>query len=167
MHRLGHHLDARRDELRDERDVSLEYGARGRIGSRGRAFGRGRALCATAAGERGGGEQQEDGGTRHAPAAYARSAIMARVRRTIPLAFLLVVAGCSSGSKHDSQQSASPAVPWTGAIPAPIAERSPVARACRAGDLEVLGQVKFVPRLEGGIALPTIRNTSAHACRLT
>lgn len=94
-------------------------------------------------------------------------AIMARVRRTIPLALLLVAAGCSSGSKHDAQPAAGPAVPWTAATPPELAERAPVARACRAADLEVQGQVKFVPRLEGGIALPTIRNTGKHVCRLS
>jgi hypothetical protein len=92
---------------------------------------------------------------------------MARVRRTIPLALLLVAAGCSSGSKHDAQPVAGPAVPWTAATPAQVAERPAVSRACRAGDLKVQGRVRFVPRLDGGIALPTIRNTSEHACRLT
>ena len=91
---------------------------------------------------------------------------MGRVRRSIPLALLLVVAGCSSGSRHEAQQAAGPVVPWTSAIPPQVADRPAVTRVCRAANLKVQGQVKFVPRLEGGIALPTIRNTSAHACRL-
>src|SRR5262249_33671188 len=155
-------LDAARDELRDERDVVLELGARRRVGGRGRAVGGRRVLLAAAAGGDDGEEHEDDGGSRHAWQPMPGPAIMARARRPIPPPLLLVAAGCSSGSKHDAQPAAGPAVPWTAATPPELAERAPVARACRAADLEVRGQVKFVPRLEGGIALPTIRNTGKH-----
>ncbi len=42
-----------------------------------------------------------------------------------------------------------------------------MATPCRADDLEVQGQVKFVARLHGGIALVPIRNAGTRTCRLT
>ena len=60
-----------------------------------------------------------------------------------------------------------PAVPWTSEKPPEVAERAPAAARCRAEDLAVRGQVKFVPRLEGGIALVQLRNHGTRACRLT
>ena len=89
---------------------------------------------------------------------------------TSPLALLLpllVAAGCSSSSSKEEHAVVAPAVPWIAAKPAQVAEREPVARACRASDLEAPRQVKFVPRLHGGIALVPLRNVSGSACRLT
>jgi hypothetical protein len=88
------------------------------------------------------------------------------VRWRAPIALVLAVlaAGCSSGPK---KHEAVPAVPWTSRQPAQVAERAPVATRCLAAGLDVPGQVRFVPRLQGGIALVTVRNTGTHACRLT
>jgi hypothetical protein len=89
------------------------------------------------------------------------------VRGSFPIALALLLvfaAGCSSGSKKHETAAA---VPWTAKKPPQLAERTRAARPCRAADLTVPGQVKFVPRLQGGIALVSIRNASSHACRLT
>ena len=80
--------------------------------------------------------------------------------RTSPLALLVplvVAAGCSSSSSKHERAVVAPAVPWIAAKPAQVAEREPVARACRAADLEPPKQVKFVPRLRGGVALVPLR----------
>jgi hypothetical protein len=84
-----------------------------------------------------------------------------------PVALLVLVAGCSSGSKKQQAPAVGPAVPWTASKPAEAAPRAPVATPCRAADLEPQGPVKFVPRLQGGIALLAIRNAGKRACRLT
>jgi hypothetical protein len=76
----------------------------------------------------------------------------------------VLAGGCSSGS---DQQAAGPVVPWTSTRPPQVAERPAVATPCRAAGLEVPGKVRFVPRLQGGIALVAVRNTGTRACRLT
>jgi hypothetical protein len=89
------------------------------------------------------------------------------VRGSFPIALallLVLAAGCSSDSKKRKSEAT---VPWTAKKPPQLAERTPAERPCRGADLRVPGQVKFVPRLQGGIALVTIRNESTHACRLT
>jgi hypothetical protein len=84
------------------------------------------------------------------------------------LALLVVAAGCGSGTKkHRAAAAAGPAVPWTSRKPAPAAPRTPVSMPCRAADLAIPHQVRFVPHLQGGIALVAIRNRSRRACRLT
>ncbi|HEX7312224.1 MAG TPA: hypothetical protein VF232_13705 [Gaiellaceae bacterium] len=89
------------------------------------------------------------------------------MRLAIAIALLLAVAaGCSSGSKSSEADSGPPPVPWISTKPPQVAERSPVTTPCRASDLRIPGPVKFVPRLQGGIALVTIRNVG-RACRLT
>jgi hypothetical protein len=85
-------------------------------------------------------------------------------RATVALVVLALAAGCGSSSDDDATGAA---VPWTPAKPPQVAERKPVAVACRAADLAVPGQVRFVPRFAGGIALVTVRNTGRRACRLT
>jgi hypothetical protein len=85
------------------------------------------------------------------------------VRRLVPLAFVLVAAGCGSTANHSAVVRA---VPWTAAKPPQVAERSPASLPCTAHDLAVRGQVTFVPRFAGGIALVTIRNTAKRTCRL-
>jgi hypothetical protein len=88
-----------------------------------------------------------------------------RARAQVALVLLaVVVAGCSSGSKK--QAAAVPAVPWTSEKPPQVAARTPVSTPCRAADLRVLGQVRFVPRLNGGIALVVVRNKGSRTCRL-
>jgi hypothetical protein len=92
-----------------------------------------------------------------------------RVRSTLALTIALllaVAAGCSSSSKSSETDSGPPAVPWISTKPPQIAERSPVTTPCRASDLRLSRQVKFVPRLQGGIALVTISN-AGRTCRLT
>lgn len=87
-----------------------------------------------------------------------------RSRAPVALVLLAVlVAGCSSDSK---EQAVAPAVPWTSETPPQVAERTPVSTPCRAADLDVRGQVKFVPRLDGGIALVVVRNKGSRTCRL-
>jgi hypothetical protein len=76
------------------------------------------------------------------------------------------LAACSSGHKQKASPPLGPAVPWVSSRPALFEPRAPVARVCHAADLRVPGQVKFVPRLQGGIALVQLRNRSKHACRL-
>lgn len=98
------------------------------------------------------------------------SVIMGRVRprRAVALISLTVIAvGCSSGSKKEQAQAVGPAVPWTSKKPPQVAERVPSATPCRAADLEVPGQVRFVPRLQGGVALAVVRNAGARTCRLS
>jgi uncharacterized protein DUF4232 len=92
-----------------------------------------------------------------------------RSRAVVALAVLaLSASGCSSGSGPSAKADASgPAVAWTSAKPPEIAERSPVSTPCRGADLHVAGQVKFVPRLQGGIALVVVRNSGSRTCRLT
>lgn len=80
------------------------------------------------------------------------------------MAVAVLAAGCSSGSESEE---AGPAVPWTSSKPPQVAARALVARPCRASELEIPSQVKFVPRLHGGIALVTVRNGGARPCRLT
>ena len=92
-----------------------------------------------------------------------------RVRASLAIACVLllaVAAGCSSGSKSSEADSGPPPVPWISTKPPQVAERTPVTTPCRASDLRISGQVKFVPRLQGGIALVTIRN-AGRTCRLT
>jgi Domain of unknown function (DUF4232) len=95
---------------------------------------------------------------------------MDRVGRTLAIAaaaLLVVAAGCGSGSKSKRQaEAAGPAVPWSSRRPAELAPRAPAARACRGADLRADGQVKFVARLQGGIALVQLRNTGKTPCRL-
>jgi Protein of unknown function (DUF4232) len=91
------------------------------------------------------------------------------VRASLTVAFavlLAAAAGCSSDSKSSETDSARAAVPWISAKPPQVAERNPVTTPCRASDLRISGQVKFVPRLQGGIALVTIRN-AGRTCRLS
>src|SRR3954451_21731286 len=86
----------------------------------------------------------------------------AEVRASIRIASVLLplalAAGCSSSSKKSDADALGPAVPWTSSRPSQVAERAPAAAACAAADLKVQGQVTFVPNLEGGIALVTLRN---------
>jgi hypothetical protein len=92
------------------------------------------------------------------------------VRASLPIALallLVLTAGCSSDSKKQKTEAVVRAVPWTSKKPPQVAERTPAATPCRGADLRVPGQVKFVPRLQGGIALVSIRNAGTHACRLT
>ncbi len=92
------------------------------------------------------------------------------MRATLPIAVTLVLAltaGCDSGSKQQRQAAAGPAVPWVASVPPQLAARAPAKTACRSSQLAIPGQVKFIARLQGGIALVTIRNTGKHACRLT
>jgi hypothetical protein len=60
-----------------------------------------------------------------------------------------------------------PAVAWTSQRSPQVAERSPTGRFCRASDLAVRGQVKFVLRLQGGYAVVAVRNRGKRPCRLT
>src|SRR5690348_685742 len=90
----------------------------------------------------------------------------ASMRTALLLALVLVVAGCDSGGKHTRPASLGPAVPWTDARPAQVAERTPVSRACRAADLGLRGEIKLVARLQVGIALVSLWNHSNHPCRL-
>jgi uncharacterized protein DUF4232 len=93
-----------------------------------------------------------------------------RVRAKAPIApfvLLALAAGCDSGSRPKPQAVSGPAVPWIAAVPRQLALRAPARVACRASELEIAGQVKFIARLQGGIALPTIRNTGKRPCRLT
>jgi hypothetical protein len=90
-----------------------------------------------------------------------------RTTLALALALLLVAAGCDSGSGKNRQQALGPAVPWIAARPSQVAERAPVSRLCRAADLHVRGQIRFVSRLQGGIALVSVWNEGKRACRLT
>jgi hypothetical protein len=85
--------------------------------------------------------------------------------RAAPIALLLLVlaAGCGSSAKNNA---GGPAVPWTSKKPAQVAERTPVATSCSAAELR-MGQVRFVARLNGGIALVAVRNAGKRTCRLT
>jgi len=90
----------------------------------------------------------------------------------VALALLTVsAAGCNSGSGSGSASGdgagGGSAVAWTATKPPEVAERSPVSTPCRAADLHVAGKVKFVPRLQGGIALVGVRNAGSRTCRLT
>ena len=69
-----------------------------------------------------------------------------------------VAAGCGSSSKKSTTVTAGPAVPWTAEKPALIRARTPVRTACRGADLRAQGEVKFVARLQGGVALVALRN---------
>ena len=92
------------------------------------------------------------------------------MRAKLLIAFSLVLAlatGCDSGSKQQPKPVTGPAVPWIASTPPQLAQRAPAKAACRSSELELPGQVKFIARLQGGIALVTIRNTGKHACRLT
>jgi uncharacterized protein DUF4232 len=88
-----------------------------------------------------------------------------RARASI-LGLVLLAAGCNSGSEHHAQD-APPAVPWTASTPPELVERTPVSAPCRGVDLRVPGQVEFVPRRAGGIALVQVRNVGDRPCRLT
>jgi hypothetical protein len=88
----------------------------------------------------------------------------------VPFALVLLAglaAGCGSGSKKHEPAASGPAVPWTSEQPGGVAPRTPVSTPCRASDLAVGGQVEFVPQLQGGIAVATIRNRGRRVCRLT
>jgi len=87
------------------------------------------------------------------------------VPRLLPFALVLIAfaAGCGSSDEDAAVQT----VPWTPAKPPQVAERTAAAAACTADELAVPGQVRFVPRLDGGIALVAIRNTGRRPCRLT
>lgn len=86
-------------------------------------------------------------------------------RRALAFVLLtLLAAGCSSGSE---KHAAGPVVPWISKKPPQVAERAAGATPCRAAHLKVPGQVKFVPRLQGGIALVAVRNAGTRTCRLT
>jgi hypothetical protein len=89
------------------------------------------------------------------------------MRTTLALALLLVAAGCDSGPGKKQQEAVGPAVPWAASRPTQVAERAPVSRLCRATDLRVRGQIKFVTRLQGGIALVSVWNEGKRPCRLT
>ena len=92
---------------------------------------------------------------------------MRRVRATGLGLLLLAATGCNSGSGPDSSAAEPPAVPWTARKPPEVAERPPVSTPCRAAELRVPGQIRFVPWLQGGIALVRVRNVGRRACRLT
>jgi hypothetical protein len=89
--------------------------------------------------------------------------------RAAPIALVLLVlaAGCGSSSQNDETGASGPAVPWTSAKPAQVAERTAAAAYCRAAELAMPGQVRFVSRLDGGIALVAVRNAGTRTCRLT
>ena len=92
------------------------------------------------------------------------------MRATLPIALSLLVAlaaGCDSGSKKKAQAVTGPAVPWVASVPPQLATRAPAKAACLSSELSIPGQVKLIARLQGGIALVTIRNTGKRACRLT
>ena len=91
------------------------------------------------------------------------------MRATLPIALVLVLvaAGCDSGSKQRRAAAVGPAVPWVATTPPQLAVRAPAKTACRAAQLTIPGQVKFIARLQGGIALVTVRNTGRRPCRLT
>jgi hypothetical protein len=91
------------------------------------------------------------------------------VRATLPIALVLVLAaaGCDSGSKQHPAAASGPAVPWVATTPPQLAVRAPAQAACRAAQLTIPGQVKFIARLQGGIALVTVRNSGRRTCRLT
>jgi hypothetical protein len=92
-----------------------------------------------------------------------------RTGAVVALALLTVsAAGCNSGSGSSSGNAAGrgSAVAWTAAKPPQVTERPPVSTPCRATDLHVVGKVKFVPRLQGGIALVGVRNAGSRTCRL-
>jgi hypothetical protein len=102
-------------------------------------------------------------------ASLGRGGDHGRVRAAIPLTLVLMLfaTGCDSGSKHQREAAAGPAVPWVASLPPQLAARAPAKELCRAAALRIPGQVKFIARLEGGIALVTVRNTGKRACRLT
>ena len=173
MGRLRHRLDAARDDLRDEPDVALELVA----GRRGRpappsssaapsACRRSRRARARASGRSPAASRAEPSA---AVVALRRGGDHARVRATLPIALVLVLlaAGCDSGSKQRHAAATGPAVPWVASTAAAARARAPAKAACRSTDLTIPGQVKFIARLQGGIALVTIRNTGKRACRLT
>jgi hypothetical protein len=91
------------------------------------------------------------------------------VRATFAIVPVLVLlaAGCDSGAKQPPRAATGPAVPWVATAPPQLAVRAPAKAACRAAQLTIPGQVKFIARLQGGIALITVRNTGRRACRLT
>ena len=92
------------------------------------------------------------------------------MRAPLPIALLLLLAlaaGCDSGSNEKRQAATGPAVPWVASVPPQLAARTPAQAACRSSELTIPGQVKLIARLQGGIALVTIRNTGKRACRLT
>lgn len=95
-----------------------------------------------------------------------------RTRAVVALAALTMsaAAGCNSGSGSGSDNEASASgstVAWTSNKPPQVAERPPVSTPCRASDLRVAGQVRFVPRRQGGIALVVVRNSGSRTCRLS
>jgi hypothetical protein len=90
------------------------------------------------------------------------------MRATLPIALLVLAlaAGCDSGSTEKQQAAIGPAVPWVASVPPQLAARAPAKAACRSSELTIPGQVKLIARLQGGIALVTIRNTGKRACSL-
>jgi uncharacterized protein DUF4232 len=102
-----------------------------------------------------------------APSVAAYSAgVRASIRIVLVSLLLALAAGCSSSSKKAETEGLGPAVPWTPKQPSQVAARTPAPTACAAADLKVQGQVTFVPMLQGGIALVTLRNTGTRTCRL-
>jgi hypothetical protein len=93
--------------------------------------------------------------------------VRASIRIVLVLLLLALAAGCSSSSKQGKSEALAAAVPWTSRRPSQVAGRVPATAACTAADLKVQGQVTFVPDLEGGIALVTLRNAGTRTCSLT
>ena len=92
------------------------------------------------------------------------------MRAKLTIVFLLVPAlatACDSNSTKRSQAVTGPTVPWVAGVPPQLAPRMSAKAACRSSELRIPGQVKFIARLQGGIALVTVRNTGKRTCRLT
>ncbi|HSS80636.1 MAG TPA: DUF4232 domain-containing protein [Gaiellaceae bacterium] len=90
------------------------------------------------------------------------------MRATLPIVLLVLAlaTACDSGSKQQRQVATGPAVPWIATVPPQLATRTPAKAACRSAELTILGQVRFIARLQGAIALVTLQNTGKRACRL-
>jgi hypothetical protein len=90
-----------------------------------------------------------------------------RTALLLVLSCLLLAAGCDSGSKRARVEATGPAVRWTPERPSQLAERPPARRRCHAADLRLRGPIKFIARLQGGIALVSLWNEGKQPCRLT
>jgi Protein of unknown function (DUF4232) len=84
----------------------------------------------------------------------------------VVVAAVITAAGCGSSGPRLETTTEGPTVAWTASLPPQMANRSPVSSRCRAADLRLPDEVRFVPNLTGGIALVTFRNVGKHACRL-